>query len=460
MRQVIALSRSCPRRGAELPVSPPRVLGVGAIGFASFNCILGAGIFGLPAPIAALLGPAAVLGYLICTLLIGLVGLCLAECGSRVCAAGGTYAYAGAAFGPVMAGIVGTMSWITNIAGSAAVANLWVDTLAAQWPSTAAPGVRIGLLLAVYLALAVLNVRGARQGARASSVFAAAKLAPLLVVVVVGLVALHPANPQWAAVPSTQSLGQAAVLLFFAFSGVESGLTTSGEVRDPARTVPRAILFACTLIAALYIGIQVVSQGVLGAGLPHASAPLVEVASSLLGPWGARLMIACIILSTLGYLVADLLCSPRALFALAERGQLPRSLAAVHPRFRTPYVAVCVHAALCALLAVSGSFRALALFTSSTVLVVYVVCCLGVLRLRALRIEQCGPPFIVPGGVLVPVAAAALVGFLFASLSRTELLATLGPVPISGLIYAFLDRRRSRRGTGTVAVESTTPLNP
>jgi amino acid transporter len=420
-------------------------LGVGAVGFASFNTIVGAGIFGLPGPVAALLGPAAVLGYLVCALLVSMVGLCLAECGSRVSSAGGTYAYAGAAFGPVVAGIVGTMTWLTNIAGSAAVANLWVDTLAAGWPAAALPGVRIGLIVAAYLLLALLNVRGARQGARASTVFAAAKLVPLMGVATLGLFAIHPANLRWSGgAPSAASLGEAAVLLFFAFSGVETGLTASGEVRDPARTVPRALLLACALIATLYIAIQLVAQGMLGAALPRASAPLIDIASMLMGSWGARLMLLAIVLSTSGYLVADLLCSPRALFALAERRQLPHALAAVHARYATPYRAVWTHAVLCALLAVSGSFRALAVFTSSTVLVVYLVCSLGVLRLRTLRTEQCGTPFIAPGGALVPLLTAGLVGFLFTGLSRLELLATLGPVVLSGVVYAVLERRHAR----------------
>lgn len=421
---------------------PPRVLGAAAIGFASFNCIVGAGIFGLPALVADILGPAAVLGYLVCTVILALVALCLAEAGSRVSDAGGVYAYATAAFGPVLGGIVGTMTWITNAAGSATVANLWVDTLAAAWPPAQASLARAALMIALYALLAVINVRGARQGSRVSIAIAVAKLVPLVGITVIGLSAVQPANLRWTLTPSIGAVGQAAVLLFFAFSGVEAGLTTSGEVRNPARTIPRAVLIACALVAALYMGLQLVAQGVLGPALAKSSTPLVDLAGVLLGPWGARAMVGAIFLSTLGYLVADLLCSPRALYALAGRGQLPRPLAAVHSRYGTPFVAVCTHATLAAFLAVSGSFRALALFTSATVLVVYLVCCLAVPRLRALGIEQAGPAFHAPGGLFVPLAAAGLVGFLLASLPREVLLATLVPIAVAGIAYGAQARLR------------------
>jgi len=137
----------------------------------------------------------------------------------------------------------------------------------------------------MYAALATVNRRGARSGTRLSMILAVVKLAPLVLLVVVGAFAVRVSNLQWVAMPSASQVGQTAVLLFFAFIGVEGGLNVSGEVANPARTVPRAIFLALTLVAALYIGLQTVAQGVLGAGLPAASAPLVAVATTLFGPW-------------------------------------------------------------------------------------------------------------------------------------------------------------------------------
>src|SRR5829696_5280728 len=151
--------------------SPPlkRIIGVGGLGFTGMNLIVGSGIFGLPAVVAALLGPAAVLSYLVCAVLVGLVGLCLAEAGSRVGSAGGLYAYAKAPFGPVVGGIAGTLLWFANTAAAnAAVANLLIDTLATVRPEFAIPSVRALFLLSVYGILAAVNIRGSRSGVRLS----------------------------------------------------------------------------------------------------------------------------------------------------------------------------------------------------------------------------------------------------------------------------------------------------
>ncbi len=417
-------------------VSPPRVLGIGGVAFASFNCIVGAGIFGLPALAAAALGPAAVLGYIVSAAVLGLVGLCLAEAGSRVTEAGGPFAYATVPFGPAIGGMVGTLMWVSCVSGSAAVANLWIDTLASAWPDLGTTGPRLALILAFYAGLAVVNVRGARHGSRLSVAMALIKIVPLVGIVLIGIVAIDPANLRWTHVPTPAALGNATVLLFFAFTGIESGLYASAEVRNPERTIPRAILLAAVVVVVLYMGIQLVAQGVLGARLPVATAPLVSVAEILIGPWGSRLMILAIVLSTSGYLVADAFCSPRALYALSVRGQLPRFLATLHPRFGTPVSAVCIYLTLCALLAIGGSFRLLALFTSAATLVVYGVCCLGVMRMRTQKIEQAGTPFRAPGGPIVPIAATLLIGWLLSSLTRDELIYAVGFTAASAIVYA------------------------
>jgi APA family basic amino acid/polyamine antiporter len=428
-----------------MPEVPSRILGTGAIAFASINWIIGAGIFAMPALAAAALGPAAVVGYLVCTVLLGLVSLCLAEAGSRVTEAGGPFAYARVPFGPVVGGVIGTMMWLSCLTGSASVANLWADTLAALWPAMAARTPRVTAIVACYAVLACVNVRGARQGSRLSGLLAIAKLLPLVGIVVLGAFYVDPAKLQWTRLPSLTEVGNATVLLFYAYVGIEGGLYASGEVKDPQRTIPRALLLAILIIGALYVGLQLVAQGILGADLPQVSAPLVRIAEALLGPWGARFMIAAILVSTSGYLVADALCSPRAVYALAGCGQLPRFFARLQPRFGTPANAVCVYEAMCAFLAVTGSFRPLAIFTSAATLIVYATCCMGLLRLRRLDIVQGGRPFRAPGGSALPIVTTLVILGFLATLSRQELLATLLPVAVSALAYAAIGWRKPTR---------------
>jgi APA family basic amino acid/polyamine antiporter len=424
-----------------------RVIGVGGLGASAVNCIVGSGIFGLPGIAAAMLGPAAVVAYLVCALLVSLIGLCLAEVGSRVSGAGGLYAYVSAAFGPVLGGVAGTLLWFANsVAASAAVANLLMDTAALMVPALG-PGLwRVVAFVTLYAALATVNIRGARDGARLSVVLAIVKIAPLVLLVVVGAFAVRTSNLEWVAVPALSQVGQTALLLFFAFMGLEGALNISGEVTNPARTVPRAVFLSLTLVAALYIGLQMVAQGVLGAALAGAPAPLVALATQVMGPWGTTLLIATTLLSVSGFLSADMLCSPRNLAALAERRQLPGTLAAVHARFKTPAIAIGAYAGLCALVASSGTFRQLVVVSTAGTLVVYLMCCLGLLRLRARDVAMAGIPFRAPGGSVVPLAAAALIIWLLSTLAVMEVVATTVLVVVSATVYALQERGRRSRG--------------
>ena len=181
------------------------------------------------------------------------------------------------------------------------------SALAIQFPVLDAPLPRALFLAAVYATLAAVNIRGTRSGARLAVAMALIKLGPLVLLVVAGVFAIHGPNLQWTGIPSMATIGQGAVLLFFAFMGVEGGLGTSGEVKNPARTMPRAILLTLTLVAALYIGLQLVAQGVLGSNLPNSKVPLVDTATAVFGPWGTQLFVVATILSAAGYLVADML---------------------------------------------------------------------------------------------------------------------------------------------------------
>jgi amino acid transporter len=357
--------------------------------------------------------------------------------------AGGLYAYARVPFGPVVGGITGTLLWFANcVVPSAAVANFLIITLAVSWPALGQGIPRALLLISIYAVLAVVNICGTRLGTRLSVTSALIKMMPLLFLVAAGCFAIHAANFRWPGVPSAKSIGQAAVLLFFAFMGIEGGLNASGEVMDPARTVPRAIGMTLTLVSALYIGLQFVAQGVLGPELATAKAPLVAAATAVFGPWGTRLLVAATVLSAAGYLTSDMLCNPRTVYALAETGQLPKKLALIHPRFGTPASSIATYAALCLVMALSGSFRQLVIIASSGTLLLYLICCLGLLKLRARGVAMAGEPFRAPGGPFVPLAACVIIVWMLTTLELKELAAAASLVLGSGVVYAICERVR------------------
>ncbi len=429
-----------------------RVIGARSLAFTSFNIIVGAGIFGLPSLLAAGLGARAVLAYGVCAVLIGLVGLCFAEAGSRVGGAGGLYAYVTTAFGPVAGGVAGTLLWFASCAASsAAVVNLLVDTLAVAVPALNETVLRAVFIVSLYGALAAINVRGVRYGMRLNTVLAILKLAPLALLAAAGIFKVRSANLQWTGMPTLPALSHGVILVFWGFIGLEISLCTSAEVRNPARTVPRAIAGALILVTALYVALQLTAQGMLGTALSRTNVPLVAAANVLWGPWGVGFMIAATALCITGNLTADVLCSPRIMFALAERGQLPRRLCIVHKRYHTPALAIVVYAIICSTMAVSGSFRELVLVGSSGTLLVYLLCCLGVLRLRARHVTTGTEPFRAPGGPFVPIAASAMIIGTLWSLQWNELTAALSLVLVAGAAYLIQERRQARPSLGDPA---------
>lgn len=420
-----------------------RVVGVGSLGLNVVNLTIAAGIFGLPAIIAAILGAQAILAYLLCAVLFGLVGLCFAEAGSRVGSAGGLYAYASAPFGPIVGGVAGTVLWVTTgAAADAAIVNLLVDTLSAVIPALGAPWVRVAIIIGLFATVAMINIRGVTYGLRLSAVLTVIKIAPLALLVIGGAFVIDPSKFAWPDMPSLQNIARASIILFFAFIGVESALSMSGEVIRPARTIPRGILMGLLIIAGLYMGLQLVAQGTLGTALAQSKAPLVDAAKIVFGSWGSGLMVLAVVISASGCIAADLLSTPRVLHAFAQQGQLPRQVAAIHPRFGTPAVAIGVYAIVCAALALSGTFRQLGTLASSGTLLVYLVCCLGVLQLRAKNIVSDEPPFRVPFGPVIPLGACAIILWMLSTLTLLELGSALVFVAAVGLAYTVHEFRR------------------
>ena len=421
-----------------------RELGVRELATTIFNYTVGSGIFVLPALAVARLGAAAPLAYLVCMLVMGLVLLCLAEAGSRVSVTGGVYAYVETALGPLVGFIAGAVLLLTGLFGGAAVTVLFARTVIAMlglnwsgWYAT--------LIVAVVATFVVINVRGVRNSARAMEFVTVLKIAPLLGFVLIGAAFVHHSNLIWDQLPSLSNVLGTAGVVIFAFSGIESALAPSGEVRTPWRTVPRAAFLALGAATALYLAIQWVALGIVGNRLGSDNvAPLAQAAAVFAGAPGRTVMIVAASISMLGYLSANILSTPRAIFAYARDGFLPAALCAVHDRYRTPHVAIIMHGCLVAALALTGSFERLAIFSNLTAFVLYMLCAIAVMALRARNVHSDGAPFRIPGGALVPVATVLTTGWLmYATATRGELLG-LGLILALTLLLYGVRRLRLR----------------
>ena len=419
-----------------------RSIGTLALAASIVNVTIGGGIFRLPADMAASLGATAPIAYVLCAIAMGLIVMCLAEAGSRVSLTGGPYAYVEVAFGPFVGFIAGFLLWMLLTFAMAAVATVLVASLGALVPAVASRGASVVVLVTIYAAFAAINIVGVERGARVNTVLTVAKILPLLLLIAGGLFAINPDHVAIRNPPDTATLARSSILLIFAFAGVEAALVPGGEVKDPPRTVPRALFVAMLAITALYAGLQFVAQGVLGPALATSkAAPLADAAGAALGGWARQLLLIGAIISMLGYAGAMILATPRTLFAFARDGLLPAGLARLHPVHRTPVAAILLQCGIVLVLAITSTFERLAILANLAILVMYAMCCVATWQLRRRDVHAGGTPFRVPAPALVIVLALLVIGWMLTSVTLAEWTAFAIALGAATLIFVFRRRR-------------------
>ena len=399
------------------------------------NDVIGSGVYLLPAGAAALLGGASVGAVVLAGAAVLLVVLCFAEAASHFDQPGSAYLYAREAFGELIGFEVGWMTWLARVASVASLAVAFAQALGYLWPEARAGWGREAAIVLPVLGLTALNVVGIRSGVRTAVLLAVAKIVPLLVFVVAGTVWALRAGAGVAGVVTAGgtvvrsgslaagggSLGAAALLLLYAYAGFENTAAAAGEYKNPRRDVPFALLAQIGFVTLLYAWVQWVALATLP-GLAASATPLADAARRFLGAWGGWLLTLGATLSILGTNGNTVLTGPRYLFALARGGYGPRLLGAVHPRFRTPAVAVVVQTAIALPLALSGTFTGLAALSVVARLATYLGTAAAVPVLRRKLGSRPGA-FRLPGGPLVPAAAALLCIVFAASATRRDLIA-------------------------------------
>jgi len=418
-----------------------RSIGTAALAASIVNVTIGGGIFRLPADMAATLGATAPIAYVLCAVAMSLIVLCMAEAGSRVSMTGGPYAYIQVAFGPFAGFVAGFLLWMLLTFVMAAVATVLVGNLGVLVPALASRAASAAVLVLIYAVFAAVNIFGVERGARVNTALTIAKLLPLFLLIAGGLFAIDADNLAIVNPPDLPTLARSSILLIFAFAGIEAALVPGGEVKDPARTVPRAILLAMVAITALYAALQFVAQGVLGPALATSkAAPLAEAAGVALGGWARQLLLVGAVISMLGHAGAMILAAPRMLFAFARDGLLPSALTRLHPIHRSPFVAILVQCAVVLALAITSTFERLAILASLSILVLYGTCCIATWELRRRDVRAGGTPFRVPAPALVIVLACVVIGWMLTSVTRAEWIAFAILVAVASAIFVF--RRR------------------
>ena len=404
----------------------------------TINTIIGAGIFGLPSKVTALIGSYSLVAFIVCAVIVAFIVLCFAEVSSRFTATGGMYLYAREAFGAVVGFEVGWLYWIVRVTTFAANCNLLLSYLGFFVPSANTGGLRIALILAIVVILTVVNFLGVRQSAMLTNVFTVGKIVPLIIFAVVGLFFIEPENFNFSPVPETGAFSGALLLLIYAYVGFEAAAIPAGETRDPQRSVPFALLTALAIVAVLYILIQIVAIGTLPE-LAASERPLADAASKFLGSFGAAFITIGALISIFGNLNGGFLTASRMPFAMAEQGELPQILGKTHDKYKTPYVSLLLTALVMLFLTIQSSFLTALTISTITRLIVYATTCAALPVLRRRR-DAPKAEFFAPLGIVASILSLILTVWLLTNVDfRKEGLAIL-VVTFLGLILFFVFR--------------------
>ncbi len=420
-----------------------RTIGTRGLAANIINSVIGAGIFAVPGALAACIGPYAPLAFLVCGVAIGAVAICFAEGGSRMPTSGGPYGYVEAVFGPLAGFIAGTLLWLGNVlAGGGVVAALAEVTVSLLPPVFKAP-VHAVVIVGVIGAITLVNLGGVARGARLVDWATAVKLIPLVIFLIAGVGAIHRANFVQTVAPTTQGLGRAMILALFVLTGMEVSLSVSGEVKQPARTIPRALAIAIVIVTLLYIAIQVIAQGILGASLSQSTVPLAD-AMAKISPVLRVVLLAGTALSMLGWVSSDILGTPRILFAFGRDGLLPRVFGRVHARTHVPHVAIVSYAAVAIALALTGTFAELAVLATLASSALYAAGCVAAWWLARTGVAQAGAPLNFRWLGTATVVGVGSMLLMIALASRAEILGLFAVIAISAI--AHLVQSRTARG--------------
>ena len=376
----------------------------------AINGIIGAGIFGLPSKVYFLIGTYSIIAFVACAVIVALIILCFAEVSSRFDDTGGPYLYAREAFNPAVAFEVGWLIWLARVTAFAANCNLLINYLGYFWTSATDTFWRASVIVFVVAVLAVINLLGIRQAAIVSNVFTIGKLVPIIIFIGAGLFFLNPQAFAPGPSPNSGDFSKSVLLLVYAFTGFEMATIPAGEVREPQKNLPRALLIALLVVAVLYILIQIVCVGTLP-GLAQSQKPLADAGAQFLGTAGGAIISAGAIISITGNLNILLLSGSRLPFAMAEQKQLPKFIGSIHRSFFTPYVAILLTAGLMLVLTLKSSFVAALTISTIARLITYGATCLA---LPVFRHRKEGPPaaFRLPGGTIIAVLSLLLIVWL------------------------------------------------
>ncbi len=400
------------------------------------NATVGAGILGLPGQVFALVGSWGVLVCLTGGVLMALIASCLAEVGSRFNRTGGVYLYVTAAFGEKPGLVVGVLTVVSRLLSYAGIANLAAIYSAPLLPAVASPLGRCAFMGAVTLALSLPIWLGVKLSAFTHNAFSLTKMALLLGFCACAVPGFLSHGIPLTPFPPISHCGPALVLLLFGLGGLEAAVVSNGEMRDPARDLPWALLAGMAVVVTLYSAVLLAAMALVP-DLAHSSRPVFEGFLRVLGPRIGIVIVLASVISMMGVMFATLFGGPRLMFAMAGEGRLPPAFVRIHPRFRTPHIAIFVHSVAALVLALCFGFIGAITASTFTRLITYAIVALASITLRRSGFSETGSALILPASKLRVAIVLILFVAILGQITRTEMISVTIVVALSLVLAAL-----------------------
>ncbi|WP_428845179.1 APC family permease [Apilactobacillus xinyiensis] len=422
-----------------------RKLGFFSIVLLGINAIIGSGIFLLPSAGMKAFGPASILVLFFDAILAFMIGMCFAECSGLFDETGGAYIYAKKAFGNFVGYEVGIAAWAIRIIAEATMYVAFATALGGFFPALNNTMSKNIVVTVVAILLMALNLFGVRATSILSNVVTVGKLLPILLIIIVGLFFIHPANFHPFFIPELTNPGNfssAALTLFYIFTGVEGLVVTAGEMSNVKKNLPKAIMVVLTTVTIIYALIMVVCIGVLGSNLSNTSVPLQAAFTAMIGKIGGQIIVIGSLLSIGGICMASAFITPRSTVALAKNGILPKFFAKTTAK-NTPYVSIIINAVLILLLSYSGTFTYLAQISAISRFAQFIPTILAVMVFRK-KMKDADRAFKLPFGPVIPIIALIVSFWLIFNTKLNLLIFGFGALVIAIPFYLLTSTYRNR----------------
>jgi len=415
------------------------------------GAIVGSDIYIIPGITAGLIGPFAIVVWIVGGVVAMVLAMVFGYCAYYVPRVGGSYAYVSTAFNDFWGFVAGWSMCIAEIVALPVFAIVFTSYLQYFVPLDGEAQFAVKTLFVV--AFVAVNIRGVKAAGRLNDVLTLAKLTPLLLIILLGVGSLV-FNPERLgnytpfAPFGLGSFGTVMVLVFWAYAGFELGSLPSSEVVDPKKNVPRALITGMAIVVFFYVMTNVAVFGLVSsADLAKSAIPLVLASTALLGTAGAVITGVGALASVSGTDETEVMGTARLIYAMSADGLLPRALGRIHARFKTPYVAILLEGAIALALSLFTGISQLISFAVFNLGVCYLLVCLALAVLK--RSGEKG----LPGQGLLPWAGALISVYLLVSTSAFDVVVGSVLVLLGIPVYLFFSKTSPRELEGRLVSE-------